>query len=157
MQPPAIETRIQEWFRQRYPEGPQWRLDSFHCFRDLPIELRMIPLMDVVENEITNGGPAQLLWNVFPHWRRVLADCTMGYALIGAIPQRDAIRQFHVLFEQSEKDCRSYVELACDSGELKYFNQWYEFGEGLMDGTSEGLVLPVIGRARDASCVAHYA
>ena len=101
--------------------------------------------MDVVEGQITNGGSAQLLWNVFPHWRRVLDNCDTGYELVGAADQQGAIRDLRALFERFEEECRCYVDLARDNGEFNYFNQWYEIGEGLLGSERECFFYPTSG------------
>jgi len=135
----AIETQIYNWFEHRYPGGPQWTSSGFHCFRDAPLELRMVVAMDKVEAEIANGGLPQLLWNVFFHWRHVLDDCEAGYEAIGARAQRDSIGEFRGLFEQYEQECRSYIEPCIREQDFAYFNKWCDYGYAVMDSDSEGL------------------
>lgn len=135
----AIEARVFEWFQRHYPDGPQWTSSSFDCFRDVPLELRMVVATDKVEGEITNGGLPQLLWNVFFHWRQVLADSESGYELIGAILQRDAIREFRTLFERYEEECRSYIDRCISEQEFDYFNKWCDYGAAVMSSDSERL------------------
>lgn len=132
----AIETKVYDWFEQRYPGGPQWTSSSFHCFRDAPLEFRMLIAMDKVEAEIANGGLPQLLWNVFFHWRHVLDDSEAGYEAIGATPQRDAIREFRGLFERYEQECRSYIEPCIREQEFAYFNKWCDYGYSVMESES---------------------
>ncbi|MBK7998688.1 MAG: DUF4375 domain-containing protein [Verrucomicrobia bacterium] len=139
MKPTAIEAKVHRWFRQRYPEVPDWRSKTFHCFRDVPIELRMVVVTEMLEAEITNGGLAQLMWNVFFHWRTVFADADAGYELIGASAQREALKEFRILFEHYEAECRGYIERCLETGEFDYFNQWCDFGEKAMSSESENL------------------
>ncbi len=134
-----IEKKIHDWFQCRYPEGPRWTSRGFDGFRDVPLELRMIVAMDKVEAEITNGGLPQLLWNVFYHWRRLLDDCQAGYGLIGAMPQREAIREFRSLFRRYELECRRYIDQCIREKEFDYFNQWCEHGYRIMNSPRERL------------------
>jgi hypothetical protein len=135
----AIQAKVYEWFEHRYPDGPRWTSSSFDCFRDAPLELRMLVMMDKVEGEIANGGLPQLLWNVFFHWQHVLADSEAGYEIIGAISQRDAIREFRSLFERYEQECRSYIDRCISEQEFDYFNKWCDYGYTVMSSESERL------------------
>lgn len=51
-----------------------WEDPEFHCYCDLPVELRSVPICGWIEYNITNGGVEQLLLNSGTHWREVL-DC----------------------------------------------------------------------------------
>lgn len=139
MKPEAIEAKVYQWFQRHYPDGPQWTSSSFDCFRDAPLELRMLVTMEKVESEIANGGLPQLLWNVFFHWRHVLADCETGYEIIGAMPQCDAVREFRARFEQYEPTCRSYINRCVSEQKFDYFNQWCDYGFTVMKAESERL------------------
>ncbi len=139
MKPNAIEDRIYAWFERHYPDGPKWTSSCFQCFRDAPLELRMVISMDKVEGEIGNGGLPQLLWNVFFHWRHVLADCEAGYEMIGALAQRAAAQEYQVLFERYEMECRRYLDRCIQEQEFSYFNQWCEYGYTVMKLESERL------------------
>lgn len=139
MKPEAIKATIYDWFERRYPEGLQWTSSNFDCCRDAPAELRMILMMDKVEFEIANGGLPQLLWNVFFHWRLVLADSEAGYEMIGALAHSDAIRQFRMLFERHEQECRIYIERCISEGEFAHFNRWCDHGSSIMKSDREPL------------------
>lgn len=95
--------------------------------------------MDKVEGEIANGGLPQLLWNVFFHWRHVLTDSESGYEIVGAMPQRDAIRGFRTLFERYEQECRNYINRSVSEREFDYFNKWCDYGYAVMESESERL------------------
>ena len=135
----SIEAKVCDWFQHRYPDGPQWTSRSFGCFRDAPLELRMIVSMSKVEAEITNGGLPQLLWNVFFHWRHVFADCEAGYKIIAAFPQSEAIRQFQKLFEQHEQECCNYIDRCVGEQKSGCFKEWCNYGYTIMDSDSERL------------------
>jgi len=135
----SVETKIYSWFQRRYPDGPQWTSRDFGCFRDAPLELRMIVSMDKVEGEIENGGLPQLLWNVFYHWRHVLDDCETGYGRIGAVPQRDATCRVRLLFEKYELECRGYIDNCVREQNFDFFNKWCDYGYTVMDSGDEAL------------------
>lgn len=135
----SIEAKVYEWFQNRFPEGPQWTSPDFKCFIDAPLELRILIMMDTVEGEIATGGLPQLLWNVFFHWRRVLEDCETGYEMTGAIPQRNAVREYRALFEHHEDECRSYIERCIQEDRFEYFNEWCSYGREVMESPTERL------------------
>ncbi len=105
----------------------------------------MIVSMDKVEGEIANGGLPQLLWNVFFHWRHVLTDCEAGYEIIGAIPQRNAVREFRALFERHERDCRGYIDRCVSERDFSYFNKWCDHASAFLKSENERLFYPDSG------------
>jgi len=135
----VIRARVYDWFEKRYLGGPRWTSRSYHCFRDAPLELRIIVAMDKVEAEIDNGGFPQLLWNVFYHWRHLLDDCEAGYGMIGAVRQRDAIQRLRGLFNRFENDCRRHIEEAIQAPSSGCFNKWYNYGDDAMESADEDL------------------
>jgi hypothetical protein len=53
---------IFRWVELRYANDQSlWTDSGFHCFRDLPEELRWIPFTEKLECEIENGLLPQLL------------------------------------------------------------------------------------------------
>lgn len=88
-----IQNRVYDWLAEHYPEGPEWHRAGFHCFRDCPLPIRMIPAIDTLESEVSNGAWGQLLWNTLPNWRELLETARDGYALIGADSHAAAVGQ----------------------------------------------------------------
>jgi hypothetical protein len=100
-----VQERIYEWLSERYPEGPDWAQPGFHCFRACPLSIRMVPAIDSLESEVSNGAWGQLLWNTFPNWRELLETAIAGYELIGADSHAGAARQLTAKLEAHESDC----------------------------------------------------
>lgn len=134
-----MEAEVYKWFTKQYPKGPEWTSKKFHCYRDAPMELRMIISMDKLEAEITNGGLPQFLWNTFFHWKHVLDDCENGYDAIGAIVQRDAVREFRGICERHQRECWQYISHCTNAEDFSYFSKWCEHGKVLMKPENEEL------------------
>jgi hypothetical protein len=64
--PDSLQEQTYGWLASRYPDGPQWNLEGFHCFKECHPLIRSLLAMDAVEGEISNGAWGQLLWNTFP-------------------------------------------------------------------------------------------
>ena len=109
-----IQERIYAWLGQQYPEGPEWERPGFHCFRDLPLSIRMIPAIDSLEAEVSNGAWGQLLWNTLPNWRELLRIAEDGYTLIGAAGHAGAVRELRSKLSDHESACRAAQETVFD-------------------------------------------
>lgn len=64
-------------------ERAYWEDPEFHCYRDLPLELRSVPICGWIEYNITNGGAEQLIGNSGSHWREVLDSGIRVYEAMG--------------------------------------------------------------------------
>src|SRR5688572_12074139 len=96
----TITDEIFQWLTTRYAGDPtDWIDAEFHCFGDIPKELRWVPHTEKVEFEVQNGGLPQLLWNVFYHWRLVMTTTIEAYAVMGFATESLALRRFSDLFQ----------------------------------------------------------
>jgi hypothetical protein len=100
-----IQERVYDWLAEHYPEGPEWDRPGFHCFRDCPLPIRMIPAIDSLEAEVSNGAWGQLLWNTLPNWRALLQTAVDGYELIGALEHAAAARDLQAKLAEHEAAC----------------------------------------------------
>lgn len=136
MQSKVVE-KIYNYFQSKYPQGPSWQESSFHCFRQDPLELKLLIFHDEIEDEISNGGLPQLLWNCFGCWRELLTISKTGYELIGALDQAAAIPVFFEILLANERDCISYMQKAED--DFKWFGEWCCDADERMDNVIEEL------------------
>ena len=112
MTPKKLESAIYAWFESHYPDGPHWQEAGWHCFESAPLELKMFPAFDAVDYNLTNGGWAQLLWNCYSNWRRLLDICEQGYRLIGAGAQAAAIPALRARLAADEAECAAFMKQA---------------------------------------------
>lgn len=125
---------------ERY--GPaDYHLRGFHCFNEIPLEWRMTVATDIFEEEVSNGGLAQFLWNVFYHYKTVLRDAGDGYQLVGATRHAAAINSCRAICSRFEQSCARHYAAAIESGDdgLDHFDQWYEEAERPMHFPDEEL------------------
>lgn len=127
----SLQEQIYDWLGANYPEGPQWHVSGFHCFKDCDPIIRQVVAMDAVEGEIANGAWGQLLWNTFPNWRTVLTLASEGYLSMEAKKQYDSIAQLKEKFSEHEMTCHEAI-LRASSGN---FNE--EFGAFTSIGYSD--------------------
>jgi len=121
----TIADEIFEWLTSRYADNPtDWIDADFHCFEDIPKELRWLPYTEKVEFEIQNGGLPQLLWNVFYHWRVIMSTTVEGYAEMGFEMESSALRRFSDLFHAHEAKCKRYILLSARDQDFGYFSRW---------------------------------
>ncbi|WP_075111691.1 DMP19 family protein [Noviherbaspirillum massiliense] len=76
--------------------------------------MRYIVAFDSVEEEITNGGWAQLLWNTYPNWRELLEIAREGYAYFGDDHRASTIAKLSKVFGEHENDCAKYMQKCID-------------------------------------------
>ena len=119
-----VETAVGNWLARHFPGEQDWGDEGFHCFEGLPLELRMLPAHWAVEYNISNGGWAQLLWNCFGSWRRLIRIACDGYRLIGADQQAVALENARVLFERNEEECALFIRLAIAEDDFSYFGKF---------------------------------
>ncbi len=118
---------------------PRFLDRDFHGYRAAPRNTRMFFSMRVLEGEITNGGLAQFLWNVFFHWRVIADDCSYAYAAIGAEPQAAAMPEVTRLLAAHESTCGEHVARAIATKDFAEFQAWIAVGEPAMDSPVEPL------------------
>lgn len=104
-----IENLIYDWLERNYPDGPSCYDPAFYCDLDLAIEIKMIPVFDAIECNLSNGGWAQFLWNCFECWRLFIDTAQEGYLLIGAREQSQALQQLRLLCERDEAECKAIL------------------------------------------------
>lgn len=134
----ATEQSIIEGLIRDYGE-PHFLDRDFHGYRAATRNTRMFFSMRILEDQITNGGLAQLLWNVFFHWRIIVEDCSFAYAAIGAEPQAVGMSEVTRLLAVHESACGAYVERAIATKNFAEFQSWYAVGEPAMDSPVEPL------------------
>ena len=108
MQVEHLEKQIWKWFDANYPLRSMigsWQDAEFHCYRDAPLVLRMFPVFETLEYNISNGGWRQVLWNCFGCWRTLLDVAQEGYVLIKADIFAEAVDDLRVLCMQEENEC----------------------------------------------------
>ena len=54
---------IDLWMRHKHVNA-DWRAKNFDCFANFPDVFRRFIMMSLLENEITNGGLAQFMWQI---------------------------------------------------------------------------------------------
>jgi len=119
--------------------SPRFRDVDYHGYDAVPRNIRMFLSMRVLESEITNGGLAQFLWNVFFHWRVIAEDCAFAYAAIGAKPQAEAMPEIIRILATQEANCGEYVARCIASKDFSEFQAWCAVGESVMDLALEPL------------------
>lgn len=129
-----VQERVYEWLAEHYPEGPNWDQPGFHCFRDCPAAIRMIPAIDTLEGEVANGAWGQLLWNCLPNWRELLRYAEEGYILIGADEYAAATRQLAEKLADHEAACvAAQAEVHDDESFNRAFGRFTSSGYGDID------------------------
>lgn len=119
-----VEASIIAYLRDQYPEGPRWQDPQFDCLEGEPLILKMIPAFERIEYNLDNGGWAQLLWNCFGTWRRLLEIAAEGYELIGAKAQRDALKPLYKVLSKDEGECARFLQLAADKEGAETFAEY---------------------------------
>ena len=133
-----IQNRVYGWLSERYPEGPELARAGFHCFRECPLSIRMIPAIDTLESEISNGAWGQLLWNTLPNWRELLATATDGYLLIGAHAHASAARELAVkLAEHAEACAQAQAAVTDEDSFNRSFGRFTSPGYGDVDFSAQ--------------------
>jgi hypothetical protein len=112
-----IEIAIFEWLARRYPDGPNWMDPEFDALREIPTEIRMIPIFSAIEYNIGNGGWAQFLWNCFGCWREMLDVAEQGYLLIGAHDQQLAVAKLRANCARDEAECEAILSDSSEDGD----------------------------------------
>jgi hypothetical protein len=161
-----VQELIYDWFREHYPDGPEWQDPDFDCLGVAPIALKMIPAFDAVEYNIGNGGWAQFLWNCFGRWRELIAIAQEGYLLIGAPEQCAALNELRALCQRDERECQAAMTRAADEDDFSHFGTFVDRGYGKRDikwqeaffsdsgvyekrlawlGANEGLIRKIVG------------
>ena len=130
---------IYKWLDEKYPEGAIWTSSEFGCYRDAPVEIRMILSMHQLESEVANGGLPQFLWNTYYHWRKVLEDCKTGCEFIGAFEQKNAVAEFWYLCEQHEAECFKFIQSCIRDNDFSYFGKWCEHSAAALKSGRESL------------------
>lgn len=124
----SLQEQIYAWLASHYPEGPQWNVDGFHCFKDCHPIVRSLVAMDAVEGEISNGAWGQLLWNTFPNWRAVIDLAKEGYISMGSTRQVDAIPILVAKLSEYERGCRAAMQRAASGNFEKEFGGFTSIG-----------------------------
>jgi hypothetical protein len=128
------------WIERRYADqGCNWSDPTFHCFEGLPDLLRWIYATDVVEVEIENGGPAQLLWNTFYHWRTLLGWAREGYLAMGFTTEAAAIAFYETLFSRFADECKRLIRETVPDGGIRDFHYFMAECGAQMDTESDKL------------------
>jgi hypothetical protein len=65
----------------------------------------MIPAIDSIESEVSNGAWGQLLWNTLPNWQELLETARDGYLLIGANSHASAVDELAVKLGEHAASC----------------------------------------------------
>lgn len=136
----AVQTRI---FRMH--GDPDFRRRDFSCYSELPLPWRMPIMTNVLEAEVTNGGLAQFLWNVFFHYRAILDCAKTGYELIGATDRAAVVARCGDICGRYEAQCRPLVEAALRDQATEPFQRWYAGAEEQMSVDGEELLDPESG------------
>ncbi len=132
-----IQDLIYDWLGKFYPDGPGWHDPGFDCFGNTPIEIKMISAFDAIEYNIGNGGWAQLLWNCFGQWRRLIEIAKEGYQLIGALEQSAALDKLYALCERDERECEEAILQESNRDDESEFGDFTSRSYGRLDGETE--------------------
>lgn len=117
-----LQGQIYSWLEQHYPEGPRWMDPEFDALGETAIEIKMISAFDAIEANLANGGWAQVLWNCFGSWRKLIGIAEEGYALIGAQEQVVALGQLRDLCERNADECAQ--AMALEDGSMERFAEF---------------------------------
>jgi hypothetical protein len=133
-------SHILTWIEERYRNVPLWWTDAqFHCFEDLPDELRELEMTGWPQVQIKNGGPAQLLYNTFNHWMTHLSRCLRGYRRMSFLEEAAAVVRYQELFSRYSDVCKSYVRRSLPDGTKGDFVGFMEAIEKQMETDDERL------------------
>ncbi len=101
-------------------QGGSWQDRDFHCFESEPIELKMMAAFSVLEYNMSNGGWAQVLWNCFGTWSRLLDIACDGYLVTQCIAQAEALPLVQARLAEHESDCAKFMSRSHSSKNVSF-------------------------------------